>query len=509
MQQEVKVPDIGDYSGVEVIDVHVKVGDVVAKEDVLITLETEKAAMDIPAPFPGTITQVHVAVGTKVSQGSLILTLEGAQATETASVSSASTKISTQANAHDNTQADAQKITQDSIDSGTAGGHIALAAKNAATIASAQHYVQHSATATVVDNSNVYASPGVRRFAHTLGVNLHLVPGSGRKARILRHDVENYVRYILANKQLNGQISNNQSNNSQGVQTHSHVTGAMNLLATNVTSGNAEAVGGFSVMSFKAVDFSKFGEVETKPLARIKKISGAALHRNWVHIPHVTQFDEADITELEDFRQQQKSLAEKQGVKLTSLVFVMKAVVAGLKQFPHFNASLNLAGDSLVLKKYFHVGVAVDTPDGLVVPVVRDVDNKGILQLAAELGEISKQARDGKLTAAQMQGGCFSISSLGGIGGTAFTPIINAPEVAILGVSKAKMQQVYSPSQGVHVSSQQSRKIIGEEYKAEFVPRLILPLSLSYDHRVIDGAEAVRFTSFLVQQLADIRNLLL
>ncbi len=301
----------------------------------------------------------------------------------------------------------------------------------------------------------VHAGPGVRRFARELGADLSRISASGPKNRILKIDVQQYVKTALS----------------------------------QIQSGNFSSGGGISVAPWPQVDFAKFGEISKEPLSRIKKLSGSFLHRNWVMVPHITQFDEADITELEQFRKGQQALAEAQGVKLTPLVFIMKAVVATLKEFPWFNASLDANGAELILKKYFHIGVAVDTPNGLVVPVVRDVDQKGLFQLAKELGEISQKARNGQLTAQEMQGSSFTISSLGGIGGTAFTPIINVPDVAILGVSKAQIKPVYE--------------------SGEFKPRLLLPLSLSYDHRVIDGALGARFSTFLVKQLSDIRRLLL
>lgn len=420
MTQEVVVPDIGDYKDVEIIDIAVKSGDEIAQEDVLITLETEKAAMEIPSPFAGKITKLNVSLGDKVSQGSVILTLEQTQSSQPKKQVKESPKQESK-----DKQPSAPKIEKASLP--------------------IQQEVKEPKAA-----QNAFASPGMRRFAHSLGVDLTNVRGSGRKGRIVKQDVETHVSNALSKPSANNNLD---------------------------------------IMPFKEIDFSVFGDVDPQPLGRIKKISGSTLHRNWVGIPHVTHFDEANISELEEFRQQQKPLAEKKGIRLTPLVFIIKAVIAGLKKFPQVNASLNLAADTLYMKKYFHIGVAVDTPNGLVVPVIQNADQKGLLELAQELGEISKKAREGKLTAKQMQGGCFSISSLGGIGGIGFTPIINSPEVAILGVSKSKFQQVYE--------------------SGKFVPRLMLPVALSYDHRVIDGAEAARFTSFVVQQLADIRKLLL
>ncbi len=402
MLKEVLVPDIGEYSNVDVIEVIATSGVTLEKDNTIFTLETDKAMMEIPAPFAGVVVDVKIAAGDKVSEGDLVLTME----------------IDVSAEPKKAVKKTASKVDKPS---------------------------QEPEGKSVVG----YASPGIRRFARELGTTLENIEGTGRKGRITKENVKKHV-----NKALKG--------------------------------GNST---GMSVAPMTTVDFSKFGEIEKKPLSRIKKISGSFLHRNWVTIPHVTQFDEADITELEQFRKDQKPLAEKQGVKLTPLVFMMKACVAGLREFPNFNASLDEATSELVLKKYFHIGVAVDTPNGLVVPVVRDVDQKSLFQLAAELATISQKARDGKLTATDMQGGCFTISSLGGIGGKAFTPIINAPEVAILGVSKAKLQPVF----------------IDDTFK----PKLIVPLSLSYDHRVIDGAEGVRFTKFLAERLSDIRKLLL
>jgi pyruvate dehydrogenase E2 component (dihydrolipoamide acetyltransferase) len=437
MVKEVYVPDIGDYSDVDVIDVSVKEGDIVELEDTLITLETEKATMDIPSPFAGKITKMHVAVGDKVSQGTLMLCLE---------------------------LKDGQDVSpkEQVLDNSRAGNviDIAIANKSVAssktqTTAITEPIALASAKQNLPSQKDVYAGPGIRRFARELGVDLGKVSGSGRKGRILKTDVQNYVKQVLQN--------------------------------IGSTGGSSSL--GFDLPPMPKVDFQKFGDIEQRPLSRIKKISGSYLHRNWVHIPHVTQFDEADVTEMDQLRKEKKALAEQEGVKLTPLVFIMKAVVVGLKEFPQFNTSLDSSGEHLIYKKYFHIGVAVDTPNGLVVPVVRDVEKKGILQLAKELGELSQKARAGKLTAMEMQGGCFSISSLGGISGTAFTPIINAPEVAILGVSKVKTQPVF--------------------IDGKFEPRLIMPLSLSYDHRVIDGAEAARFTSLISQKLASPHDLLL
>jgi pyruvate dehydrogenase E2 component (dihydrolipoamide acetyltransferase) len=423
--KQVLVPDIGNYKGVSIIEVAVKVGDVIQAEDNLITLETDKATMDVPSSFAGTVKEMKVKVGDKVSEGDLILLLE----TSDSAAAPASAPAQTVA-----------PVTPVAAPAPVAPAPAAAPAPTPAPV-------------TQSSGGKAHASPSIRRFARELGVDLSQVKGSGEKGRVTKDDVQNFVKAALQQPR-----------------------------------GGA-AVGGLQLLDMPSVDFAKFGPVETVPLSRIKKISGANLHRNWVMLPHVTQFDEADISEMEAFRKQIGAEYAKQNIKITPLAFLLKAAVAALQQYPDFNASLDASGENLIRKQYFHIGVAVDTPNGLVVPVIRDVDQKGIVQLAKELGEISAKARDLKLTAADMQGGCFTISSLGGIGGTAFTPIINAPEVAILGVSKASMKPVYQDGQ--------------------FVPRLMLPLSLSYDHRVIDGASGVRFTTFLGQVLSDIRRLAL
>lgn len=422
MLEKILVPDIGDYADVAIIGIAVKVGDTVKVDSELITLETDKATMEIPSPKAGVVKELLVKMGDKVSKGSAILNLEVSGASQSATpVEKPAAPASTQPTA----------VKQEP--------------------SAPKPPVKTQAPIVLPPQDQAYAGPGVRRYARELGVDLNKVSGTGRRDRILVNDVQDFVQQSLQNG-----------------------------------GGN---VGGLQIQPAQAIDFSQFGAVEKQPLSRIQKISGAFLHRNWVTIPHVTQFDEADITELEEFRKAQKDIADQKGVKLTPIVFLMKAIVAGLKQFPKFNASLSSNGDELILKQYFHIGVAVDTPAGLVVPVIRNVDQKGLFELAQDLAQVSKKARDGKLSAADMQGGCFTISSLGGIGGTAFTPIINAPEVAILGVSRSQMKPIYDG--------------------AQFNPRLMLPLSLSYDHRVIDGADAVRFTSFLVNLLADIRRVLL
>ncbi len=431
---KVLVPDIGDYKDVDIIEVMVKAGDTIKAEDNLVTLETDKAAMEVPSPYTGVIREMKVKVGDKVSQGSLILLLESSDMA-----------------AHTPSQA-----LPPSPPSSKGGAVAAPSAPLTAPI------VQPPAPASPgippfekggLGGISAHASPAIRRFARELGVQIALVKGSAEKGRVTKDDVQQFVKAALAQPR-------------------------------GATGGN-----GLQVLALPVVDFAKFGSIETKPLSRIKKISGANLHRNWVTIPHITQFDEADITEMEAFRKELNVEYARQSIKITPLAFMLKAVVVALQEFPEFNASLDNSGENLVLKKYFHIGVAVDTPNGLMVPVLRDVDKKGIVQLAKELGEISARARDLKITAAEMQGGCFSISSLGGIGGTAFTPIINAPELAILGVSKAIIKPMHQDD--------------------TFVARLMLPLSLSYDHRVIDGAAAARFIVFLSQVLADTRRLAL
>ena len=429
---DIAVPDIGEDGEVDVIDVLVAVGDVIEAEDGLITLETDKATMDVPSSHAGTVKEVLISTGDKVKQGSVVIKLEtssGTPAQEAPAAAAPAAKTAT----------------------------VATPAPSAKKAAPVPHHPQMGLT----NASAIYTSPSIRRLAREFGVDLTLVKGSGRKGRILKEDVQSYVKYELSRPKANA--------------------------GSSVASGE----GGLQVVSAKQIDFSKFGEIETKALTRIQKISGPFLHRNWVTIPHVTQFDEADITNVEAFRKEQNVICEKQklGFKITPLVFILKAAADALRTFPVFNSSLSEDGESLILKKYIHIGVAVDTPNGLVVPVVRDVDQKGIHQLSRELLEISVKARDGKLKASDMQGGCFTISSLGGIGGTAFTPIVNAPEVAILGVSKSEMKPKWNGK--------------------DFEPKLMLPLSMSYDHRVIDGALAARFTVHLAGVMSDIRKLIL
>ena len=437
---EVKIPDIGDFKDVPVIGIEVSPGDTVKAEDPLVTLESDKATLEVPSPASGVVKEIKLKIGDKVAEGSLVLLLE------TASVTATSPSPPRGEGRGEGAAAPTALTPSPSPASGR-GEPVAAPPPAPAEIA--------AEVVGVEGKNRAHASPSVRRFARELGVDVALVKGSGPKGRILQQDVQNYVKGALAQPR-----------------------------------GAAPAAGGgagLDLLPWPKVDFAKFGPVEAKPLSRIKKISGANLARNWVMIPHVTQFDEADISDLEALRVQLNKENEKSGVKLTMLAFLIKAAVAALKKFPDFNASLD--GENLVYKQYFHIGFAADTPNGLVVPVIRDADRKGVLEIAKEMGTLSAKAREGKLGPAEMQGGCFSISSLGGIGGTAFTPIINAPEVAILGVSKSQTRPVW-------------------DGKA-FQPRLMIPLSLSYDHRVIDGASAARFTAYLAQVLADMRRVLL
>ncbi|MFU2058698.1 pyruvate dehydrogenase complex dihydrolipoyllysine-residue acetyltransferase [Avibacterium volantium] len=431
--QDVHVPDIGGDE-VNVTEIMVAVGDSVSEEQSLITVEGDKASMEVPAPFAGVVKEILVKSGDKVSTGSLIMRFEVA-----GSAPAAAPAAQPAATAPAQTQA----------------------AAPAAPVQSAQPANQAEVTASA---SFAHATPVVRRLAREFGVNLDKVKGTGRKGRILKEDVQAYVKAAV-----------------KAVE-----SGSVSAASTGAANG-----AGLGLLPWPKVDFSKFGEVEQVELGRIQKISGANLHRNWVMIPHVTQWDKADITDLEQFRKEQNVLAEKQklDVKITPLVFIMKAVAKALEAYPRFNSSLSEDAQSLILKKYINIGVAVDTPNGLVVPVFKDVNKKGIIELSRELAEISKKARAGKLTASDMQGGCFTISSLGGIGGTQFTPIVNAPEVAILGVSKSEMTPVWNGK--------------------EFTPRLMLPLSLSYDHRVIDGADGARFITFINGVLSDLRRLVM
>jgi len=440
---EVKVPDIGDFTDIPVIEIFVKPGDSVKAEDSLITLESDKATMDVPSPAAGTVKEVKVKLGDKVSEGSPIVVVETAATAPAAEAPK---------------PADA-KAPSPAPPAPAATPPRAAAAAPAPAAAAPSKPAQGSAAPAPVDSAAfkaAHASPSVRKFARELGVDLARVTGSAAKGRILQEDVQKFVKQVMSG-------------------------GAP---AAGAAAGGG---GSLNLLPWPTVDFAKFGPVEARPLSRIKKISGANLARNWVMIPHVTQFDEADITELEAFRVALNKENEKAGIKVTMLAFLIKASVAALRKFPDVNASLD--GDNLVLKQYFNIGFAADTPNGLVVPVIKNADQKGVLAIAAEMTALSAKAREGKLGPADMQGGCFSISSLGGIGGTAFTPIINAPEVAILGVSKSVTKPVW-------------------DGKA-FAPRLMVPLSFSYDHRVIDGAAAARFTAFLASLLADMRRVML
>ncbi|MFA1684750.1 dihydrolipoyllysine-residue acetyltransferase [Achromobacter dolens] len=433
---EIEVPDIGDFKEVEVIEVMVAVGDTIKAEQSLITVESDKASMEIPASQGGVVKEVKVKVGDKVAKGSVVVVVEGSAPAAAAPAAKAEA-------APAKSEAPAAKAEAPAVPATPAAG-------------------SRPAPAAALEDANLkpgqlpHASPSVRKFARELGVNLSKVKGTGPKDRITADDVRGFVKQALA----------------------------AGPVAAAGGSADGAALG---LLPWPKVDFTKFGPVEAKPLSRIKKISGANLHRNWVMIPHVTNNDEADITDLEALRVTLNKENEKSGIKVTMLAFLIKAVVAALKKFPEFNASLD--GDNLVLKQYYHIGFAADTPNGLVVPVIRDADKKGILQIAQEMTDLSKKAREGKISPADMQGGCFSISSLGGIGGTSFTPIINAPEVAILGVSRSSHKPVWDGKQ--------------------FVPRLIVPLSLSYDHRVIDGAAAARFNAYLGALLADFRRIAL
>ena len=434
---EVKVPDIGDFSGVPVIEIHVAAGDTVAPEDPLITLESDKATMDVPSPAAGTVQRLAVSVGDEVSEGDLILTLSGDGAAPAAA-------------AEDRQAADVQQ--QEPSPAEVSGTAAAAEASAQAAPSAAPAPAPAGPSGDGAAAGMPHAGPSVRRLARELGVDLATIGGTGEKGRITKED-------LLA------------------------------TLKGPAAPAAAPAAAGTGIPEVPPQDFSKFGPVETQPLPRIKKISGPFLQRSWLNVPHVTHNDEADITELDAYRKELDTAAKAEGYRVTLLAFLMKAAVSTLRAFPEVNSSLSPEKDSLILKSYYHIGIAVDTPGGLVVPVIRDVDRKGVTALSKELGEVSLRARDGKLTPGDMSGGSFTISSLGGIGGTAFTPIVNSPEVAILGVVRSKMSPVWDGG--------------------EFVPRLMLPLSFSYDHRVIDGALAARFTRHLCQLLEDMRRLIL
>ena len=440
---EVKVPDIGDFKNIPVIEVLVKPGDSVNKEAPLVTLESDKATMEVPAPAAGIVKEIKVKLGDKVSEGSLVLMLESAG--DSAAAKPAAPQKPAPAAAQP-----APKPAAPAPQPAVSAPHLQSLSRMQMGAANAPADEKAGIEAGL---AQAHASPSARRFARELGVNLARVKGTGPKERVLKEDIQNYVKGELARPR------------------------------------GAEGGAGLNLLPLPQVDFAKFGAIATQPLSRIRKLSGANLHRNWVTIPHVTQNDQADITELEEFRKIQTEEAKKQGIRFTILCFLLKAVVVALKQHPEFNASLSADGENLVLKQYFHIGIAVDTPNGLVVPVIRDVDKKGLMELAKELGEVSARMRAGKISPVDLQGGCFSISSLGGLGGAHFTPIINAPEVAILGVGKSAMQPVWNGN--------------------TFEPRLMLPLSVSYDHRVIDGAQGARFVAFLSSVLTDIRRLVL
>jgi pyruvate dehydrogenase E2 component (dihydrolipoamide acetyltransferase) len=428
--KEITLPDIGDFDTVDVIEVSVKVGDSVNVEDTIITLESDKATMDIPSPTAGVVTRLLVNIGDSISKGTPILLMDESEPSEV-----------------EDTEQTAEAAPSASVD-------------KTPEVQTAPQTAQRTApaimeTAQIVGGSRsekAHASPSVRRFARELGVDLGLVYGKGPKGRILKEDVKAFTKSMLSGNKL-------------------------------------DSSGGFGFPEIPPVDFSKFGQIEMQALSRLKRLGGQALHRSWITVPHVTQFDEADISDLEEFRKSKLDAAKAEGTKLTLVTFLVKAVVVALQKFPEFNSSITSDGENLVIKKYFHIGVAVNTKNGLVVPVIKDADKKGLFEIADEISQLSSKAQEGKLIPADMQGGCFTISSLGSIGGTAFTPIVNAPEVAILGVSRSAMKPVYQ--------------------NGEFVPRLMMPYALSYDHRVIDGVAAAKFTQFLSTTLTDIRHILL
>ena len=463
---EIKVPDIGDFKEVEVIELLVKPGDTVAIEQSLITVESDKASMEVPSNAAGKVLELKVKIGDKVAEGSIILTLEAAEATKTTAPSVASAVVAPVA------VAPVAVAPETAAAPGPAPASAASAVQAASsnstqveTAVPARAELAPAVTAPAV-NTTTHASPSVRKFARELGVNLALVTGTGPKSRITQDDVQNFVKAQMSGAASPARI-------------------ASDAQASSTTNSGV----GLSIIPWPKVDFAKFGPVQSQPLSRIRKIAGANLHRNWVTIPHVTNHEDADVTDLEALRLLLNTENAKSGVKLTMLAFLIKACVAALKRFPEFNSSLD--GDNLILKQCYHIGFAADTPSGLVVPVIRNADQKGVIDLARETAELAGKAREGKLAMADMQGGTFSISSLGGIGGTYFTPIINAPEVAILGVCRA------------------SKRPIWDEGKQAFVPRLVMPLSLSWDHRVVDGAAAARFNVFVSQLMADFRRVML
>lgn len=432
-EKEILLPDIGDFDTVEVIEIAVNIGDQINAEDTLITLESEKATMDIPSPQSGEIKQIKVKVGDKIKEGTPIVSLLVSETTNTE-----------------------QKKEPEKIESKTIEEKpIETSAPTPESLPTPRPAPKTPETSQLVGQSQsakAHASPSIRRFARELGVDLGLVYGTGPKGRILKEDVKAFTKSIMSGEKLANK-------------------------------------GAFATPEVPPVDFSKFGEIEEQALSRIRRLAGQSLHRSWITVPHVTQFDEADITELEDFRKSKIEAAKKQGIKLTLIAFLVKAVVDVLQQYPEFNSSLSTDGENIIIKKYFHIGVAVNTDNGLMVPVIKDADKKGLFDIAKEISELSEKAREGKISPKDLQGGCFTISSLGGIGGLNFTPIVNTPEVAILGVSRASIKPVYE--------------------NGELVPRLIMPFALSYDHRVIDGVAGAQFTQFLSTVLSDIRHILL
>ncbi|MBV1880050.1 MAG: dihydrolipoyllysine-residue acetyltransferase [Pseudomonadales bacterium] len=454
--QEVKIPDIGDADSIEVIELCVAPGDQVMLEDSLIVLESEKATIEVPSPIEGKVKEFKLVVGDKVTEGDLILMMESQSQSEGVTSSSPEPSNTNSSKTTPSSQQPVAEAAEDVVSKPSVSKASASKTTVSKTTVS-KTMASKVSSVTRPDKAKVHAGPAVRRLASELGVDLANVPGTGPKQRILKDDVHSYVK---------------------------------TQFSTNGSNQTASASGG-GLPALPEMDFSKYGDIETIALSKIQKVSARNLHRSWVHVPHVTQFDEADITEMEAFRKSQSEQMKNEGVKLTPLAFMVKAVAYCLGQFPRFNSSLHRDGETLILKQYCHVGIAVDTSNGLVVPVIKNADRLSLVDIAKELRSLSEKARDKKLMPKDMQGACFTISSLGGIGGTAFTPVVNWPEVAILGVSRANMKPVYD----------------GDTDK--FVPRLMLPLSLSYDHRVIDGAEAARFTTYLAQVLGDIRKLLL
>ena len=435
--REILLPDIGDFEAVDVIEVPVNVGDTVNAEDTIVTLESDKATMDIPSPASGVVTKLLVNVGDSIAQGAPLLLMDESESSEVGDTEKTA-EVTPSASPD---KAPEVQTEEPSVQTAPPATHRAAPA-----------VMETSQLVGGSRSEKAHASPSVRRFARELGVDLGLVYGKGSKGRILKEDVKAFTKSMLSGNKLGG-------------------------------SGN------FGFPEIPPVDFSRFGQTEMQPLSRLKRLGGQALHRSWITVPHVTQFDEADISDLEEFRKSELDAAKAEGIKLTLVTFLVKAVVVALQKFPEFNSSITSDGENLVIKKYFHIGVAVNTKNGLVVPVIKDADKKGLFEIADEISQLSNKAQEGKLSPADMQGGCFTISSLGGIGGTAFTPIVNAPEVAILGVSRSAMKPVYE--------------------NGEFVPRLMMPYALSYDHRVIDGVAGAKFTQFLSTILTDIRHILL